>query len=106
MSIELGQDEEIVKKKFQFDYTININHIIAVVSFLVGGTILYSTFDKRLTLLETAEISRAKQESEKDTVRTASMAELKSDIKEIQRSINDLARTPPAQICKSNVIGS
>ena len=67
--------------------------VAALVGFLVTGFSAYSALDKRVTVMEQQAVAVVERNREKDASLKDSLLELKSDIKDLQRSVNDVNRT-------------
>lgn len=72
-------------RRFKFDPTINLGHIITAVSMIVAAMVSWSLMDKRVVVLEEA---RAAQR-ERDTVQDASNRE---KFQEVRETMIDLRR--------------
>ena len=80
------------KKRLSFDPTINAGHILTFVSMVVGVMVSYSLLDKRVGVLEERSNSAIAQATERQTEQKDSLREIKSDIKDLQRSVNEISR--------------
>ena len=80
-------------KRLNFDPTINLGHLISLVAFLVAGLSVYGTVDKRLTVLEEKNLTMVEKDINQDKNFKDVMIEVKADLKELQRSVNDVNRT-------------
>lgn len=81
------------KRRVQFDPTINLGHILTFLGFLIAGAGAYSNLDKRVTVVEVEKKAAIEHSIEKDSQVKQSIAELRNDIKDVQRSVNDINRT-------------
>lgn len=80
-------------RRVTFDPTINLGHLLTFAGFLVTGFSAYSTLDKRVTLVEQQAMAVVERGREQDVRLKDNMAELKSELKDLQRSVNDVSRT-------------
>ena len=80
-------------KRVVFDPTINLGHVISLIAFLLAGFSAYGTLDKRLTMVEQAAVTMAEKDRDQDKNFKEVMVDVKADLKELQRSVNDVNRT-------------
>lgn len=81
------------RKRLAFDPTINLGHVLTFVGFLAAGFSAYSTLDKRMTLVEQHAAVVVERSREQDGRFKEGLLEIKSDLKYLQRSVNDVNRT-------------
>lgn len=79
-------------RRVSFDPTINLGHVLTFVGFLVTGFSAYSTLDKRVSLIESQTTVVMDRSREQDTRLKETLAEIKLDVKDLQRSVNDINR--------------
>lgn len=89
----LEHSREHSRKRFHFDPTINLGHILTFAGFMVAGIGLYGNLDKRMTINEVQNTVAADRTNDQDKRIKESLQELKSDIKDVQRAVNDINRT-------------
>lgn len=75
----------------RFDPTINLGHILTFIGFLATGFGAYSHVDKRLSVVEVKAEIQAQKSSEYEARIKESLAEIKSDVKDVKRSVDGLA---------------
>lgn len=77
----------------RFDNTINLGHVLTFAGFIASGFAAYATLDKRITVQETRMpvIEQRLQENEARTKEV--LTDLRGDMKDVRRSVDDLART-------------
>lgn len=80
------------RRRVAFDPTINLGHVLTFVGFLVTGFSAYSALDKRVTLIESQSATVVERTREQDVRLKDTLAEIKGDVKELQRSVNDVNR--------------
>ena len=80
------------KKRLTFDPTINAGHILTFISMVVAVTVSYSLLDKRVGVLEERSNVAIAQAADKQAEQKESLREIKSDIKDLQRSVNEISR--------------
>jgi hypothetical protein len=80
------------KKKLTFDPTINAGHILTFISMAVAVMVSYSLLDKRVGVLEERSNAAIIQASDKAIEQKESLREIKADIKDLQRSVNEISR--------------
>lgn len=84
---------EHARKRFNFDPTINLGHILTFAGFMVVGFGAFGNLDKRLTVTEVQNTSAVERSNDQDKRIKESLQELKTDIKDVQRAVNDINRT-------------
>lgn len=83
-------DAGVPRRKVVFDPTINLGHVLSFVGFLAVGAGAYLNIEKRVTVQETRS-AMFEREAEAEKKRTGdSLNEIKNDIKEVRRGIDDL----------------
>lgn len=85
--------ETAPRKRIHFDPTINLGHILTFVGFIVVGFAAYGNIDKRITLTEVQASAAVERTTEQDKRMSEALKELKTDIKDVQRAVNDINRT-------------
>ena len=84
----LNNEEEEQKRKFIFDPTINLGHILTFISFLIIGAGIYSSLDKRVLVLETSTTRQDMRDLNQDVDRARISSEMKDATVDIKRSID------------------
>lgn len=80
------------RKRLNFDPTINAGHILTFISMVIAVIISYSLLDKRVGVLEERSNTAIIQAADKQAEQKESLREIKSDIKDLQRSVNEISR--------------
>lgn len=80
------------KKRLTFDPTINAGHILTFISMVVAVMVSYSLLDKRVGVLEERSRDAIIQAADKQAEQKESLREIKSDIKDLQHSVNEISR--------------
>lgn len=75
----------------RFDPTINLGHILTFIGFIATGFAAYSHFDKRLSVVEVKTELQAQRSAEYEVRVKDSLSEIKSDVKDMKRSVDSLA---------------
>jgi len=83
---------DMAPKKLTFDPTINAGHILTFLAMVVGLMTSYSLLDKRIGVLEERSNTAIQQATERTTEQKDAIREIKSDIKDVQRSLNEISR--------------
>lgn len=86
-------------RRVRFDPTINLGHLLTFAGFIVMGFSAYSALDKRVTVIETHAAQNVERVREQDVRIKETLGEIRSDVKDLQRSVNDVnrnMRTNPA----------
>lgn len=81
------------RKRVAFDPTINLGHVLTFIGFLVTGFSAYSALDKRVTLVEQQATVVVERSREQDMRMKESLLEIRADLKDLQRGVNDVNRT-------------
>ena len=79
-------------KKVKFDPTINLGHLLTFIAMVIGVMSSYSLLDKRVGVLEERSNTAIAQAADKQAEQKESLREIKSDIKDLQRSVNEISR--------------
>lgn len=93
------------KRFVSFSPNIELGHVLTMVSMLTVAVLFAANFDKRISVLENAAILKAAQDAEKDSYMRSTLLEFKTDMKELQKSINSLQRTDSLQCTANNILG-
>jgi len=80
------------RKRLNFDPTINAGHILTFIGMVVAVGVSYSLLDKRVGVLEERSNTAIIQAADKQAEQKESLREIKSDIKDLQRSVNEISR--------------
>ena len=80
------------RKRLNFDPTINAGHILTFIGMVVAVMVSYSLLDKRVGVLEERSNAAIIQAADKQAEQKESLREIKSDIKDLQRSVNEISR--------------
>lgn len=80
------------RRRVSFDPTINLGHVLTFVGFLVTGFSAYSALDKRVTIIESQAAAVVERSREQDSRLKDTLSEIKADVKDLQRSVNDVNR--------------
>lgn len=80
------------RKRLTFDPTINAGHILTFISMAVAVMVSYSLLDKRVGVLEERSNTAIAQAADRQSEQKESLREIKSDIKDLQRSVNEISR--------------
>ena len=76
----------------RFDPSINLGHILTFVSMVGAVMATYSLLDKRVGVLEERSNAAIAQAADRQTEQKESLREIKTDIKDLQRSVNEISR--------------
>ena len=83
------------RRRVRFDPTINLGHLLTFVGFLATGMAAYSDLKERIAV-QAVRIQAAEAEAAAEKTRNRdSLREVKDDLKEIRRGVEDLARRKP-----------
>lgn len=76
----------------KFDPTINLGHVLTFASMVAAVMASYTLLDKRVGVLEERSNAAIVQATDRQTEQKESLREIKSDIKDLQRSVNEISR--------------
>ena len=90
-----GARDTTRRRRVRFDPTINLGHLLTFVGFLATGMAAYSDLKERIAV-QAVRIQAAEAEAAAEKTRNRdSLREIKDDLKEIRRGVEDLARRKP-----------
>jgi FtsZ-binding cell division protein ZapB len=69
-----------------------LGHILTFAAMVVGVMSSYSLLDKRIGVLEERSNAAIVQAADKATEQKESLREIKADVKDLQRSVNEIGR--------------
>jgi signal transduction histidine kinase len=78
------------QKRIRFDGTINLGHILTVVTFIGAGAVAWNTMDKRVAILEEARLVQKAIDARQDEERADIKRTVREDMKEIIRKVDIL----------------
>lgn len=76
----------------KFDPTINLGHVLTFASMVAAVMASYTLLDKRVGVLEERSNAAIAQATDRQVEQKESLREIKSDIKDLQRSVNEISR--------------
>ena len=85
-------DAEKLRMTIKYDPTINLGHILTFASMVAAVMASYSLLDKRVGVLEERSNAAITQAADKAVEQRESLREIKADIKDLQRSVNEISR--------------
>lgn len=77
--------------KVRFDKTINLGHILTVISFLLLTLTQWNMMDKRVVVLEEFRLSQRDKDTTQDAASKDKFQEVRDTLNEIKRSIEKLS---------------
>lgn len=78
------------QRRIRFDGTINLGHLLTVVTFIGAGVVGWNAMDKRVTVLEEARFMQKQIDQRQDEERAEMKRTMREDIKEIVRKVDIL----------------
>jgi hypothetical protein len=78
------------QKKIRFDGTINLGHILTVLTFCGAGAVGWNAMDKRITVLEEARVVQQQIDKRQDDDRNDMKRTVREDMREIIRKVDIL----------------
>lgn len=79
-------------KRLNFDPTINLGHVLTALTMLGTGAAAYSVLSTRVAVLEERSATALMRTGEQAAEQKESIREIRTDIKEMQRTLSDVAR--------------
>jgi len=76
----------------RFDPTINAGHLLTFAGMILAIATSYSLLDKRIGVLEERSNAAVTQAAERQSEQKDSLREIKSDVKDLQRSVNAIGQ--------------
>ncbi len=77
-------------KKFSFDPTINLGHVLTFVAMVIGILASWGVLDKRVTVLEERKEYQNLRDSQQDSAVASKFEELRSTLREVSEGVNEL----------------
>ena len=81
------------RRRVVFDPTINLGHVPTFMGFMVAGFSAYSTLDKRVTLIESQQVTSSVHIRDQDSRLKETLSDIRADVKDLQRTVNFVSRT-------------
>ena len=76
----------------KFDPTITLGHVLTFASMVAAVMASYALLDKRVGVLEERSNAALAQAADRQIEQKESLHEIKADIKDLQRSVNEISR--------------
>ena len=83
-----SQNERRIVK---FDSTINLGHLLTFVGFVLTGFGVWSTIDRRITVLEESRRVQAQIDANQDERLSQSMGQIKESLSDIRRNLEKVS---------------
>jgi hypothetical protein len=80
------------RKRFNFDPTINLGHLLTFGGCIGAGLIAYSSLVTRVTVVEQRADAIETRAREQDGRIKDTLGEIKADLREVRRGVEDLGR--------------
>lgn len=84
--------DEQQRKRLTFDPTINAGHVLTFVTLVIAGFTSWSLLDKRLTVVEQAQLFQRERDQHQDAQVANTFGEFKGTLTEIKRSVEEIRR--------------
>lgn len=85
-------NDDTAVKKFSFDPTINLGHVLTFGAMVVGILASWSVLDKRVTVLEERKEYQLLRDNQQDTAVAAKFEELKETLREVNEGVKEIRR--------------
>lgn len=79
------------ENRVRFDKTINLGHILTMISFLLLTLTQWNMMDKRVVVLEEFRATQRDRDTSQDTLTREKAQEVKDTLGELKRSVEKLA---------------
>ena len=79
-------------KKFTFDPTINLGHVLTFGAMVIGILASWNVLDKRVTVLEERKEYQSLRDQQQDSVVASKFQELKDTLREVSEGVKDIRR--------------
>lgn len=76
----------------KFDPTVNLGHVLTFASMVAAVMASYTLLEERVGVLEERSNAAIAQATDRQVEQKESLREIKSDIKDLQRSVNEISR--------------
>lgn len=94
-----------VRKRFSFDPTVNLGHLLTMVTFVGLGVSTYYSLDKRITKQEDMAPFVATAREAKDAAFKSTLDTLATDLKDVKLSVDKLTLNVQVQTAVNNASG-
>lgn len=74
-----------------FDWTINLGHVLTFIGFLLTIVIAFTALDKRVTVVEQAQVYQVRRDAEQDRVISESKDQVRDALQDVHRSLEKLS---------------
>ena len=88
----LPQNDDDAVKKFSFDPTINLGHVLTFGAMVLGILASWNVLDKRITVLEERKEYQHLRDSQQDTAVASKFEELKATLGEVKDGVKEILR--------------
>lgn len=79
------------ENKFRFDPTINLGHVLTIVSFVVIAMMQWNVMDKRIVILEEFRAAQRERDVAQDMVAKDKFQEVRDALLDLRRGIEKVA---------------
>lgn len=79
------------KQHFKFEPTINLGHVISLISFLLAGLGAWQALDKRLVVVEQMQLNQVNTDKRQDAQLDETKKIVREDLKEISGKLDRIA---------------
>jgi hypothetical protein len=79
------------ENRFRFDPTINLGHVLTIVSFVVIAMMQWNVMDKRIVILEEFRTAQRERDVAQDVVAKDKFQEVRDALLDLRRSIEKVA---------------
>ena len=77
--------------RIRFDRTINLGHVLTIISFLLLTLTQWNMMDKRVVVLEEARTTQRERDTNQDTLTREKAQEVKDVLSDLKRSVEKLS---------------
>jgi len=79
------------ENKIKFDRTINLGHVLTVLSFLTIAAVQWVSMDKRVVVLEEFRLSQRERDASQDAQSRDKFQEVREALTDLRRSVEKVA---------------
>ncbi len=89
---DAGTNRRRADRYWRFDPQVNTGHLLQIAVIVAGILSAYGTLDKRVTLADQRAEAAKTAATERDARVKDDLAEIKAEVRELRRGVEDLAR--------------
>lgn len=79
------------ENRVRFDKTINLGHVLTVISFLIVAAVQWNILDKRVLVLEEFRMAQRERDMAQDQIAKDKFGEVRDALADLRRSVEKVA---------------